>query len=41
VIQGPAIVERPDTTVVVGIGQSLEIERYGNMIIHLAAKGAH
>ncbi len=41
VIAGPAIVERPDTTVVVGIGQSLEIERYGNMIIHLAAKGVH
>lgn len=40
VIEGPAIVERPDTTVVVGIGQSLEIERYGNMIIRLAAKGA-
>ncbi len=37
-IAGPAIVERPDTTVVVGSGQSLEIEKYGNMIIHLDAK---
>ena len=41
VIAGPAIVERPDTTVVVGIGQRLEIERYGNMIICLAVTGAH
>jgi len=37
-IAGPAIVERPDTTVVVGSGQCLEIETYGNMIIHLDAK---
>ena len=37
-IAGPAIIERPDTTVVVGSGQSLEIEKYGNMIIHLDAK---
>jgi N-methylhydantoinase A len=41
VIAGPAIIERPDTTVVVGMGQSLEIERYGNMILRLAVKGAH
>ena len=34
-IAGPAIVEHPDTTVVVGIGQRLEVEAYGNMIIHL------
>jgi N-methylhydantoinase A len=36
-IVGPAIVERPDTTVVVGSGQMLEIEKFGNMIIHLDA----
>jgi N-methylhydantoinase A len=41
VIAGPAIIERPDTTVVVGMGQSLEIERYGNMILRPAVKGAH
>ena len=34
-VKGPAIVERPDTTVVVGLGQHLEIEDYGNLIIHL------
>ena len=34
-IMGPAIVEHADTTVVVGIGQRLEVEAYGNMIIHL------
>jgi N-methylhydantoinase A len=39
-ISGPAIIERPDTTVVVGSGQSLEVEKYGNMIIHLDGKGA-
>ena len=37
-IVGPAIVERPDTTVVVGSGQMLEIEKFGNMIIHLDAQ---
>ena len=40
-IDGPLIVERPDTTVVVGVGQSLEIEPYGNIILHLAAQGGH
>jgi N-methylhydantoinase A len=34
-IQGPAIVERPDTTVVVGVGQRLEVEPFGNMILTL------
>ena len=34
-IEGPAIIERPDTTVVVGVGQTFEIEPHGNMIIHL------
>ncbi|HXQ53901.1 MAG TPA: hydantoinase/oxoprolinase family protein [Stellaceae bacterium] len=41
VLAGPAIVERPDTTVVVGVGQQLEIEPFGNMIIELAPRGAH
>ena len=39
-LAGPVIVERPDTTVVVGVGQSLAIEPYGNMILHLETKGA-
>mgnify|MGYP003575441769 CR=1 FL=1 len=34
-IQGPAIIERPDTTIVVGPGQSAEMERYGNIIIRI------
>jgi N-methylhydantoinase A len=38
-ILGPAIVERPDTTVVIGVDQYLEVESYGNMILHLDAKG--
>ena len=40
VISGPAIVERPDTTIVVGPGQRLEVEPFGNMIISLNA-GSH
>jgi len=32
-IVGPAIVERPDTTIVVGLEQRAEIEPFGNMII--------
>lgn len=32
-IQGPAIVERPDTTIVVGLEQRAHIEPFGNMII--------
>ena len=39
-ISGPAIVERPDTTIVVGPGQRLEVEPFGNMIISLNA-GSH
>jgi N-methylhydantoinase A len=34
---GPAIIERPDTTIVVGPGQRAEVEPYGNIIIDLAA----
>ena len=34
-LKGPAIIERPDTTVVIGLGQRCEIEAYGNIIIHL------
>jgi len=40
IILGPAIVERPDTTAVVGPGQRLEVEPYGNMILTLTA-GSH
>jgi N-methylhydantoinase A len=36
-LAGPAIVERPDTTIMVGIGQHLEVEPYGNMIISLGS----
>lgn len=32
-ITGPAIVERPDTTIVIGLTQQAEIEPLGNMII--------
>ena len=39
-IDGPAIIERPDTTVVVGVGQHLEIEPYGNILLHLSTAGA-
>ncbi|MFM9969366.1 MAG: hydantoinase/oxoprolinase family protein, partial [Burkholderiales bacterium] len=38
-IDGPAIVERPDTTVVIGVNQNLEIEPHGNMIMNLASAG--
>jgi N-methylhydantoinase A len=39
-VAGPAIVERPDTTIVVGPDQRLEVEKYGNMIISLGV-GSH
>ncbi len=39
-VLGPAIVERPDTTVVIGVDQYLEVEAYGNMILHLDAHSA-
>jgi N-methylhydantoinase A len=39
-ISGPAIVERPDTTIVVGPGQRLDVEPFGNVIITLNA-GSH
>ena len=35
---GPAIIERPDTTIVVGPGQRAEVEPYGNIIIDLSAE---
>lgn len=34
-LPGPAIVERPDTTIVVGPGQVAELEPYGNFIIRI------
>ncbi|MBU7573301.1 MAG: hydantoinase/oxoprolinase family protein [Hydrogenophaga sp.] len=34
-IAGPAIVERPDTTIVVGPGQVAEMEPYGNFLIRI------
>ncbi|MDT2020045.1 hydantoinase/oxoprolinase family protein [Methylocella sp. CPCC 101449] len=34
-VKGPAIVERPDTTIVVGVGHRAEIEPFGNLLIHL------
>ena len=39
VLRGPVIVERPDTTVLVGINQSLEVEPYGNFILRLSESG--
>jgi N-methylhydantoinase A len=38
-LRGPVIVERPDTTIVVGIDQSLEVEPYGNFILRLTRSG--
>jgi len=38
-LAGPVIVERPDTTIVVGVGQSLEVEPYGNFILRLTGSG--
>ena len=35
VLPGPAIVERPDTTIVVGLGQRAEVDPYGHVILHL------
>jgi N-methylhydantoinase A len=35
VFAGPAIVERPDTTIVVGLGQRAEVDLYGHVILHL------
>ena len=35
---GPAIIERPDTTIVVGPGQRAEVEPYGNIIIDLVPR---
>ncbi|WOF43061.1 hydantoinase/oxoprolinase family protein [Sphingopyxis indica] len=32
-IEGPCIIERPDTTIVVGPGQTAEMEPFGNIII--------
>jgi N-methylhydantoinase A len=39
VLRGPVIVERPDTTILVGINQSLEVEPYGNFILRLTESG--
>lgn len=33
---GPCIIERPDTTIVVGPGQSAEMETYANIVIQIA-----
>ena len=34
-LTGPAIIEQPDSTVVVHPGQSLEVDRFGNLIINI------
>ena len=39
ILPGPVIVERTDTTIVVGVNQSLEVEPYGNFILRLTASG--
>ena len=36
-LQGPAIVEDPGTTIVIHPGNTVEIDGYGNIHIHLAA----
>lgn len=38
ILAGPCIIERPDTTIVVGPGQTAEMEPYGNIIIRIGAK---
>ncbi|WJR75848.1 hydantoinase/oxoprolinase family protein [Bradyrhizobium sp. NP1] len=35
-LQGPCIIERPDTTIVTGPNQSAEMEAYGNIVIQIA-----
>lgn len=37
-IVGPCIIERPDTTIVVGPGQTAEMEPYGNIIIRIGGE---
>jgi N-methylhydantoinase A len=36
-LAGPAIIERPDTTIVIGPGQSAQMEPYGNIVLRIAA----
>jgi N-methylhydantoinase A len=36
-LAGPAIVELPDTTIVVRPANELEIDRFGNAVVHLQA----
>ena len=38
-LRGPAIVERPDTTILVGANQSIEVEPHGNFILRLTESG--
>jgi N-methylhydantoinase A len=35
--EGPAIIERPDTTIVIGPGQRAHMEAYGNIVIDLGS----
>ncbi len=38
VITGPAIVENPTSTVVINDKQSIEIDKYGNLIVEMEGK---
>ncbi len=38
VIAGPAIVENPTSTVVINEKQSIEIDKYGNLIVEMEGK---
>jgi N-methylhydantoinase A len=36
VISGPAVVEAPDTTILVNPGQSARMDRFGNLVIDVS-----
>jgi N-methylhydantoinase A len=39
-LTGPAIVEEPESTTVIGVGGSLEVDAYGTLVITLGEESA-
>jgi N-methylhydantoinase A len=39
-LEGPALIEESNTTILLGIGDRLEIDLSNNFLIHVAAAGA-
>ncbi|MBN8478291.1 MAG: hydantoinase/oxoprolinase family protein, partial [Burkholderiales bacterium] len=39
-IAGPAIVEQSDTTTIIHPGQRVDVDRYGNLLVHTGAGDA-